>query len=355
MRVALTCDWFLKYAAEQTAGLARAGADVLLLCRTHASEFGGDAQERATTVEIARRAGVTVIEVSRRLSDPRAAPALLRVRRQINRFKPDIVHAHDGADPRALGVLPRVPTVLTLHDPVPHPGQPLPATRKRWFLHGSRDAWRARADVIVVHSDQLQAEVALRGAQRCVVIALGLTVHGRPLAPPSVPAVGFFGRLAPYKGLDVLARAMPRVWADRPDVQLRIAGAGAAEFPLQDERVAVERRYLPEADVGRFFSQTSLAVLPYTQASQTAVGSVAVGYGIPIIASRLGGLPDLTLDQSYVCEPGDDGTLAAAIVAHIDDGPDVRDRILTEVALPRSWDSVARRSIECYEELLASR
>jgi glycosyltransferase involved in cell wall biosynthesis len=345
----------LKYAAQQSAALARAGADVLLLCRTHASEFGGDARERSDTVAIARTAGVTVIEVPRRLSDPRGAPPLLRIRSQIARFKPDIVHAHDGADPRALAVLPRVPTVLTLHDPVPHPGQPLPVARKRWFLLGSRDAWRARADVIVVHSDRLKDETALRGSQRCVVIAHGLTVNGRPLAPPSLRAVGFFGRLAPYKGLDVLARAMPRVWAERPDVQLRVAGVGAAELPLTDERVAVERRYLPEADVAGFFSHTSLAVLPYTQASQTGVGSVAVGYGIPIIASRLGGLPDLTLDQSYVCEPGDDGSLAAAIVAHIDDGPEVRDRILTEVALPRSWDSVARRAIECYEELLADR
>jgi glycosyltransferase involved in cell wall biosynthesis len=355
LRVALTCDWFLKYAVEQSAALARAGVDVLLCCRTHASEFGGDGEERSDTVAIARRAGVTVIEVPRRLSDPRGASELLRIRSQIARFRADIVHAHDGADPRVLAVLPRVPLVLTLHDPVPHPGQPMAVARKRWFLLGSRDAWRARADVIVVHSDRLKDETALQGSQRCVVIAHGLTVHGRPLAPPSLPAVGFFGRLAPYKGLDVLARAMPKVWADRPDVQLRVAGAGEAELPLTDERIRVERRYLPEADVARFFSQTSLAVLPYTQASQTGVGSVAVGYGIPIIASRLGGLPDLTLDPSYVCEPGDGDSLAAAIVAHIDDGPEVRDRIMNEVALPRSWDSVARHSIDCYEELLAGR
>jgi glycosyltransferase involved in cell wall biosynthesis len=355
VRVAVTCNWFLKYAAEQSAGLARAGADVLLLCRTHPSEFAGNAQERAQTVEIARRAGVRVIEIPGRLSDPRVAPVLWRIRREIAHFAPEIIHAHDGADPRALALLPHVPTVLTLHDPAPHPGQPVPDIRKGWLLIGSRDAWRARADVIVVHSARLQADVELRPSQRCVVVAHGLSIQSRPLLQPSRPTVGFFGRLAPYKGLDVLARAMPRVWATRPEVQLKITGSGDSGFPLVDARVQLERRYLPEADVARFFTEISLAVLPYTHASQTGAGSLAVGYGVPVVASRLGGLPDLMLDQSYGFESGDHAGLADAIVAHIDDGPEVRERILAEIAGPRSWDSVSMRALACYQELLTER
>ena len=96
----------------------------------------------------------------------------------------------------------------------------------------------------------------------------------------------------------------------------------------------------------------SLAVLPYTQASQTGVGSVAVGYGVPIVVSRVGGLPDLALDHSYVVEPGDDAALADAIVRHIDDGSDVRCRVLSDVAAPRSWDSIAVQSISVYKEVL---
>jgi glycosyltransferase involved in cell wall biosynthesis len=330
VRVVLACDWFLKYATGQSAGMARQGAEVLLLCRTHA--LGGDSRERRATVEFARRAGVRVVEIPGRVSDPRAAPALVRIRQQLRSVAPQVVHAHEGVDPRALALLPRVPTVLTIHDPVPHPGQPVARARKRWFLRGARDAWRARPSTIVVHSERLRTEVAFRGSGRCVAIAHGLEVQPRPLPPPAMRAVGFFGRLAPYKGLDVLGSAMPRVWDVRPDVQLLVSGPGESELRLEDPRVHLERRYIPEAEVGSFFGRSSLAVLPYTQASQTGVGSVAVGYGIPVIASRLCGLPELTLDGSYVFAPGDDAGLAAAITRHIDDGSEVRDRVLEQVA-----------------------
>lgn len=355
MRVALTCDWFLKYAAAQSVGLARAGADVLLLCRTHANEFGGDQRERAAAVEDARRAGVQVIELPGRLSDPRVAPALLKLRGQLARFAPEVVHAHDRADPRALLLLPRRPIALTVHDPVSHPGQPVASLHKRWFLNGSHNAWRGGAHTIVVHSERLRREVQLRDGQRCVVVPHGLHTLERPLPPPAALAVGFFGRLEPYKGLDVLAAAMPIVWAVRPDVALHVAGAGASVLPLDDSRVQLQRGYLPEAEVERFFEQLSLAVLPYTQASQTGAGSVAVGHGVPLIVSRLGGLPDLALDRTYTFAPGDAAGLAGAIIAHIEDGAEVRGRVLADVAGPHSWDAVAARSLELYEQMLSQR
>ncbi len=352
VRIALVCDWFLKWAAPQAAGLVRVGADVMLLCRTHAQEFAGDAGERAAVLDNTRDAGVHVVEVPGRLSDPRVAPGLARVRRQIQGFAPQVVHAHDGADPRTLPMLAGLPTVLSLHDPVPHPGQPVPGARKRWFLHGSRDMWRNRASVIVVHSERLCAEVALAASQRCVSIPLGLHVEPSPLAPPSQPVVGFFGRLVPYKGLDVLARAMPRVWEERPEVRLQVRGAGDCGLPLADRRATVDRRYLPESELAQFFGSVSLVVLPYTQASQTAVGGVAAGYGVPAVVSGVGGLADLTLDRSYVVPAGDDGQLADAILAHIDDGAAVRERVLREIAAPRSWEAVAAQSLELYESVL---
>ncbi len=354
MRIVLTCDWFLKYAAAQAAALVDAGAEVILLCREHAGEFGGDRRERQSTLERASAAGAQIAEIPGRLSDARALPALIPLRRRLRRFSPDVVHAHDGADPRALWLLSGYPTALTLHDPVPHPGQPVPVVRKRWFLHGARDAWRARAGVIVVHSERLKAEMALDASRRYVVIPHGLDMVPAAGPAPERPTVAFFGRLAPYKGLDVLARAMPRVWDARPEVRLAIAGAGDAQFPLLDERVELHRSYLPEDELESFFAAASVAVLPYTQASQTGAGSVAIGYGVPVIVTRVGGLPDLALDDSYLAEPGDEVGLAAAIVRHIDDDGSVRRRVLDELAAPRSWSAVAAQSIRLYEEMSAA-
>jgi glycosyltransferase involved in cell wall biosynthesis len=163
--------------------------------------------------------------------------------------------------------------------------------------------------------------------------------------------VGFFGRLVPYKGLEVLARAMPIVWEQRPEIRLRISGGGDEPFELGDERVQLERRYLPESELGSFFASVSLSVLPYTEASQTGAGSVAIGHGVPIVVSRVGGLPDLALDASYVVSPGDPQALAAAILDHIDDGAAVRGRVLSELGRPRSWESAAAQSLEVYRTL----
>ncbi|MDQ6606423.1 MAG: glycosyltransferase family 4 protein [Actinomycetota bacterium] len=354
MRVALACDWFLKYTCAQAAAMARAGADVVLLCRDHSLEFGGDADERHATIGIARDAGVLVLEAPGRLWDPKAVPVLLRIRRRIARFAPEVIHLHDGSvDPRALALLPRVTTVMTVHDPTVHPGHPEPRLlARRWVLESSKRALKARAKAVVIHSDHLRPEVELRPGQRCVVVPHGLDLRDEPLSPPRLPVVGFFGRLQPYKGIEVLARAMPRVWETRPDVELRVSGSGPVDVPLADPRVRLNRAYLPESGVEAFFRNTSLAVLPYTQASQTGAGSVAVGFGVPVVASRLGGLPDLALDDTYLFDAGDDAGLAKAILSHIDDDDAVRSRVLTEVAAPKSWDATAVALLELYAQLL---
>lgn len=352
MRVALACDWFAKYAVAQAVGLAHEGAEVLLLVRDHAFEFGGDTHERAQTLARARAAGVAVLELPGRLWDPRAAPELWRIRRAVRAFGPEVVHVHDRVDPRAIALLPRVPAVLTIHDPVAHPGQPVSRfALKRRALEGSREAWRARARVIVVHSERLRAELALRPGQRAEIVPHGLEVRDEPLPAPAEPALGFFGRLAPYKGLEVIASAMPRVWAQRPETQLRVTGEGDAALELEDPRARIQRAYLPESAVPEFFAATTLLLLPYTQASQTGVGSQAAGYGVPVVVSRLGGLPDLALDDSYVVAPGDPEALAVAILRHLDDGAAVRRRVLDEIAAPHSWDACARRMLAIYAHI----
>lgn len=350
MRIVVTCDWFLKYAIQQTAALARAGAEVMLLCRDHPIEFGGDTAERLGTIRQATEQGVEVVELPGRGRDVRALRAMLHLRERLAGFAPHVIHAHQGADPRAFGLLPRAPLVLTLHDPTPHPGQPVArSASKRHVLDAAARAWRARARVIVVHSERLLSAVALRRAQHSAVIHHGLYVHPEPLGAPRLPTVGFFGRLEPYKGLDTLAQAMPYVWSERPDVRLRVAGRGPTGFSLEDPRVQVDARYLPEAEIEAFFASTSLSVLPYTEASQTGAGSTALGYGIPLVVSRVGGLVDLALDGSYLVEPGDERGLAAAIVRHIDDGPQVRARVHAQLANPRSWDAAAALTLAVYD------
>jgi glycosyltransferase involved in cell wall biosynthesis len=283
--------------------------------------------------------------------------ALRAVRRRLRAFAPDVVHVQSLCDPRLLlAADPRIPVVLTLHDLEPHPGHFRPGSAvKRWAVTGARDIWRLRADAIVVHSERLRPRLRLRRGQISAVVPHGLDVAALALLVPGAPAVGLFGRLEAYKGLEVLAAAMPFVWRGHPEVRVLVAGSGPITFDLADARVEFHHRYVPEAELEALHRRTTLVVLPYTEASQSGAGSVAVGHGIPIVASELGGLPDLTLDGSYVVAPGDPAALAAAISAHIGDGADVRSKVLDRVARPHSWASVARVTSRLYEQLVAGR
>ena len=348
MRVLVACDWFLKYAADQASALARTGTDVALLCRTHALEFGGSVDEREAL--LARLADVRVTLLPGRVTSLGTWPDVLRLRRSLRAWQPDIVHAHDNSDPRLLAIVGGLPRVTTIHDPVPHPGQPeqdrLERAIRRRLLTGSA--------AVVVHGKALVAELpGWARRRRVAVVPHGTTVLALPLPMPTAPAVLLFGRLEPYKGIDILLRAMQRVWNERGDVTLRIAGVGseAAAIP-QDPRIDLRLEYVPESRLGQLFSDATIVVAPYTQASQSGVAALALGYGIPTVVSDVGALRDVAVDGSFVVPPGDDEALSAAILTHLDHDEATRHTVLEFAREHLSWDACARASLELYTTVL---
>ena len=83
-----------------------------------------------------------------------------------------------------------------------------------------------------------------------------------------------------------MAEAKRRVWEQRSGIRLVVAGSGpAARLVPDDDRVSLASRYIPESEVEELFAEASLMVLPYTQASQSGVGALAIpGLG-PLIAA----------------------------------------------------------------------
>ena len=82
-----------------------------------------------------------------------------------------------------------------------------------------------------------------------------------------------------------------------------------------------------------------MLVLPYTQASQSGVGLLAIAAGLPVVVSDLGGLPELAYEPSFVAEAGGPDTLAETIRRHIDDGADVRREVLRHARERFSWST----------------
>ena len=156
MRILIVCDFFLKYGAQQARSLARMNHDVAILCRSHALEFGGDHGERDDLLADARLDGVRLFVVPGRVRSIRAVRPVLEIRRALRRWRPDVVHVHRTHDPRLLALTARRRTVLTVHDPVDHPGA---AVLRRWQNWVERQ-WFRRAERFVVHGRALAAEIA---------------------------------------------------------------------------------------------------------------------------------------------------------------------------------------------------
>lgn len=128
----------------------------------------------------------------------------------------------------------------------------------------------------------------------------------------------FFGLVREYKGLKHLLKALGQIQEEDPSnyrkLRLLIAGdfaGGRTEYDESikklgiDEYVNITDGHIPIGDVEKFFAACDLVVLPYESATQSGVIQVAYSFDKPVLATRVGGLPDVVFDgeTGYVVEP----------------------------------------------------
>jgi glycosyltransferase involved in cell wall biosynthesis len=175
----------------------------------------------------------------------------------------------------------------------------------------------------------------------------------------------FFGYVRRYKGLDLLLEAWPRVAAERPSARLLIAGDPArlgpetrAELEVRSDELGAIRRfeYIPVDEVGRYFAAADLLAMPYRHISQSGVLYLALSLGLPVVATRVGGLPELLRDEesALIVPPESPPDLARAIVRALAD-PSLRARLGSEglrLAREHSWPAVAGWTEAAFEPLI---
>ena len=353
-RVLLACDWFVKYVVGLGGGLAGLGCEVGLLTRDHDGEFGGEPGAMRSFVAAELGDGVPHLELTGRVSDPRRLGSLVRLRRAIARRGVDVAHLQDSVanDPRlafAAGIPPRR-YALTVHDPVPHPGD----AEAAGTTHLARRLLRRGAGLLFVHSEELREELRATGDARGPIEVVPHGVSAPDPAPlPERPALLFFGRMSHYKGLDVLLDAMPVLWERDPELRLTVAGQGLVpDHPLlADPRVETRFEHIPEEDLTGLFAAATCLVLPYRQASQSGVGSLAREHGRAVVATQVGGLPELiTPDWGRLVAPEDPAALAAAI-AEVTWTPGLAEsmsRAAAESVGESDWGAVAAKTLAAY-------
>jgi glycosyltransferase involved in cell wall biosynthesis len=156
-----------------------------------------------------------------------------------------------------------------------------------------------------------------------------------------VPVLLFFGYVRRYKGLDLLLQAMPSILEKEPSLKLIVAG----QFFERPERyrklvsqlgiarnVDLHPGYVPSDRTGLYFAAADAVVLPYRNATQSGVVQLAYGYGLPVIATPVGALPDMIRHGQTGWIAGDDspGKIAEAVSLFLESRSrldTVRDRI----------------------------
>jgi glycosyltransferase involved in cell wall biosynthesis len=140
----------------------------------------------------------------------------------------------------------------------------------------------------------------------------------------------FFGLVRPYKGLGVLLEALSKTARSAPATLLVVGEfyeprqrytARIEELGIGD-RVVIVDRYVPDEEVEKYFMACDVVVLPYLSATQSAIVQVAYAFGVPVIVSAVGGLPEVVDDAQtgLVVPPGDAEALAGAINRFFESG-----------------------------------
>jgi glycosyltransferase involved in cell wall biosynthesis len=206
-----------------------------------------------------------------------------------------------------------VPFLVLVHDADAHPGDGLPLQMylQRRLL--------ARADVLAALSPHVAERLTAcigGGRTRDIIVGGHPPLAFGPLPPPPRQHGGplrllNFGRLLPYKGLDLLDEALGLLGAPLLGAGLvvRVVGQGPETALLRRLRsrpgVSVENRWVPEAEIGQLLAWADALVLPYREATQSGVAAAAVAAGRPVLATRVGGLVAQLKDvpSARLCAP----------------------------------------------------
>ncbi len=288
------------------------------------------------------------------------------LRRQIEDVDPQVVHLQQGHlwFNLALPLLKQYPLVLTVHDPRHHVGDRVSQKTPQGIL----DFGFQRADQLVTHSEHLKRDLVdrLHLPEKIIHviphIALG-TVPSDRLGASDGRTILFFGRIWEYKGLEYLIRAEPLITERVPGARIVIAGEGEdmaryRRLMIHPDRFVVHNAFIPEDQRAALFEQATVVVLPYIDASQSGVIPVACTFGKPVVATTVGGLPELVDPghTGYLVPPRDEQALADAVIRLLTDpelrremGANARRKAETEL----SSEAIAAKTIAVYEKALA--
>lgn len=290
-----------------------------------------------------------------------------RLVKQIRQIHPDLIHLQLGHlwFNWALPLLGDLPLVLTIHDTSIHAGDADSRKTPQWVL--DRACYRAKQRI--VHAPQVKESLLQRlhipSHSVHVIPHICIGSDGVPeMSFPEENLILFFGRIWEYKGLEYLIRAEPIITAKVPEAKIVVAGRGEdfdryRRMMVHPDRFVIYNEYVSNEKRADLFHRASVVVLPYIEASQSGVIPIAYNFGKPVVATRVGGLPDM-VDHGrtgFLVPPRDPDALAKALILLLRNGElrrqcgeNGRRKINTECAP----EVVARKTLSVYRNALSN-
>jgi glycosyltransferase involved in cell wall biosynthesis len=282
----------------------------------------------------------------------------------------DLVHAHGyKADFYALlaARMVRVPVTATCHNWL--------GESRTMLAYGRLDRYLLRFfDGIAAVSRSVAQQLRHAGTRKRVrVIPNGVPTPGPAIDSPLADqirtgdrmVVGTVGRLSSEKGASVLIEAAARICPDFPRVRFVVVGNGPLRSDLEARvcKLGMTRQFFfmgERKDVAQIYRSFDIYVLPSLQEGMPMALLEAMAAGLPVVATKVGGVPDLVRDPSLatLVEPGDPSALAAGIRDLLTD-PSRRERMglnaRRRVEEDFSTAAMAQRYVELYQEALRRR
>ena len=277
----------------------------------------------------------TLVREVRPILDARATLALWRL---LRRERPALVHTHTskvGVVGRLAAWLARVPVVI--HTPHGHIFYGYYGVVASALIRLLERLLAKITDRIVTLTDrgaEEHVQFHIAGMEKFVTIHSGIDLaHFRSVQvdaavkrkelglPPDGAIVGTVGRLVPIKGLEWLLKAAPQVLAQFPQACFVIIGDGPllGELRQLTSKLGIGLRVVflgAREDVPECLAALDLFVLPSLNEGMGRVLLEAMAVGLPVVATRVGGIPDIVPDGTtgLLVPPRDDRALAEAIL-----------------------------------------
>ncbi len=245
----------------------------------------------------------------------------------IKSLKPDLLH-FDSISTRVLGLYPfliKKKLFITIHDPVPHTGE------ESWKIKLIEYLFYPLAKGLFFYSDfakqQFNQHYTDIGAKRYIIRFQPFSYikqFSKNLLKDS-NAILFFGRILPYKGVDLLLRAIPQVLMNYPDQLFVIAGKPFnCELDKEilrnyKDNILVIPEHISTEELAALIKKSKFIVCPYRDATQSGVLMTTYALGKMVLGTNVGAFPEYIHDgiNGLLTAP-DAASIAGTIIRALD-------------------------------------